>query len=156
MNPDIIAAIDEATGCQQCGKPLERSVSDDFCGEGCQQAWHAKRVGMTRLTELSQHAREGDRITAHPPSGAAQSYVFASGRWERVWPADALVQPSGSFATPADFRAALGWTLGQLSRIHGVPRELLGFNVVTSDEVDPPNSVHIRGNGSSYIPGVEP
>lgn len=42
---DIISAIDQATGCQQCGNPLERSVSDDFCGEGCQQAWHAKRTG---------------------------------------------------------------------------------------------------------------
>lgn len=41
---DIISAIDTAVGCQQCGKPLEGSVSDDFCGEGCQQRWHANRV----------------------------------------------------------------------------------------------------------------
>lgn len=50
---DIIAAIDEATGCQQCGKPLERSVSDDFCGEGCQQAWHANRVALVPQTAPS-------------------------------------------------------------------------------------------------------
>ena len=47
---DIISAIDQATGCQQCGKPLERSVSDDFRGEGCQQAWHAKRADSLKVT----------------------------------------------------------------------------------------------------------
>lgn len=59
---DIIAAIDEATGCQQCGKPLERSVSDDFCGEGCQQRWHANRIAPK-----VQHrpAPEGPRPAFH-------------------------------------------------------------------------------------------
>lgn len=40
---DIIAAIDEATGCQECGKPLGRSPSDDFCSEICQRTWHARQ-----------------------------------------------------------------------------------------------------------------
>jgi hypothetical protein len=42
--PDIIAAIDSVTGCQQCGKDLTGSVSDDFCSEVCHQAWHAVHV----------------------------------------------------------------------------------------------------------------
>lgn len=44
---DIIAAIDSATGCQQCGKDLTGSVSDDFCSEKCQGAWSAERVGIS-------------------------------------------------------------------------------------------------------------
>lgn len=43
---DIIAAIDAVTGCQQCGRTLEGSVSDDFCGERCQRTWAANRVGV--------------------------------------------------------------------------------------------------------------
>ncbi len=42
---DTLAAIDAATGCQQCGGPLGDSPSDDFCGENCQAAWRAERVG---------------------------------------------------------------------------------------------------------------
>lgn len=44
---DIISAIDQATGCQQCGKPLGSSPSDDFCNEGCQTAWHAGAEHVT-------------------------------------------------------------------------------------------------------------
>lgn len=44
MTPDIISAIDAATGCQHCGNPLGSSPSSDFCSEFCQGAWHAKRV----------------------------------------------------------------------------------------------------------------
>lgn len=43
---DIIATIDAAVGCQRCGKSLESSVSDDFCGEWCQRSWHATRVDV--------------------------------------------------------------------------------------------------------------
>lgn len=43
-----LAAIDRATGCQHCSGPLGGSVSDDFCGPECQQAWHAAR--SQRLT----------------------------------------------------------------------------------------------------------
>lgn len=45
---DIIAAIDHATGCQQCGKDLSGSVSDDFCKEECQRAWQAANVARVR------------------------------------------------------------------------------------------------------------
>lgn len=38
---DILAAIDAAVGCQQCGGPLGPSPSDDFCRQDCQDAWHA-------------------------------------------------------------------------------------------------------------------
>lgn len=40
---DILDQIDTAIGCQQCGGPLRDSPSDDFCGESCQEAWHAGR-----------------------------------------------------------------------------------------------------------------
>jgi len=38
---DILATIDAAIGCQNCGGPLADSVSDDFCGPGCQRLWAA-------------------------------------------------------------------------------------------------------------------
>ncbi len=39
-----LAAIDAAVGCQQCARPLDGSVSDDFDSEDCQAAWHAARA----------------------------------------------------------------------------------------------------------------
>jgi hypothetical protein len=45
VTPDIIAAIDAVTDCQQCGGDLSVSVSIDFCKEECQQVWQAARVG---------------------------------------------------------------------------------------------------------------
>jgi len=41
---DTLAAIDAAVGCQQCGRPLDGSVSDDFDTEECQTACHAARA----------------------------------------------------------------------------------------------------------------
>ncbi len=41
---DTLAAIDAAVGCQQCGRPLDGSVSDDFDSEECQAEWHAARA----------------------------------------------------------------------------------------------------------------
>lgn len=41
---DILATIDAATGCQQCGGPLGDSPSDDFCRERCRMAWYAAGV----------------------------------------------------------------------------------------------------------------
>ena len=43
---ETLAAIDAAVGCQQCGKPLAGSVSDDFDTEECQAAWHAARASQ--------------------------------------------------------------------------------------------------------------
>jgi hypothetical protein len=35
---------DQSSTCVQCGRPLgEKSVSDDFCRQDCQRAWHAER-----------------------------------------------------------------------------------------------------------------
>lgn len=46
---DIIAAIDEATGCQYCGDLLdEGSPSGDFCSEDCQSGWHRAKVVKPR------------------------------------------------------------------------------------------------------------
>lgn len=41
---DILAAIDAATGCQQCGGPLGNSPSDDFCRERCRMTWYTART----------------------------------------------------------------------------------------------------------------
>lgn len=41
---DILAAIDAAVGCQQCGCPLGASPSDDFCTSSCQEDWAAQHV----------------------------------------------------------------------------------------------------------------
>ncbi len=100
MTPDIISAIDQATGCQQCGKLLGRSVSDDFCGEGCQQRWYTirarvvkvepPRVTMTVYTwdRASQAtraaaielARMAELLRQRPRKGDAKPATNASGR----------------------------------------------------------------------------
>lgn len=58
---DIISSIDQAVGCHSCGGSLEKSVSDLFCSEHCQQAWHKRSVGIavTRETTL-EHVVEVD------------------------------------------------------------------------------------------------
>jgi hypothetical protein len=48
IKPDIISAIDSVTGCQQCGKDLTGSVSDDYCSEECQRAWQAANVARAQ------------------------------------------------------------------------------------------------------------
>ena len=61
MSSDVdtaLSAIDHAIGtdganhpaqrssaCQRCGRSLEESPSDDFCGEPCQDSWHLDRAG---------------------------------------------------------------------------------------------------------------
>ncbi|WP_157601709.1 hypothetical protein [Saccharomonospora halophila] len=52
--PDIIAAIDEALGCHECGGPLDGSVDQDFCSERCHRAWHGRRVGITPEPSLGE------------------------------------------------------------------------------------------------------
>jgi hypothetical protein len=44
LSNDIIARIDAAIGCRQCGGSLDDSPSPDFCGEECQQTWHTART----------------------------------------------------------------------------------------------------------------
>lgn len=45
MIEDVIARIDQAVGCQLCGKPLrDNGPSPDFCKESCQEGWYAKRA----------------------------------------------------------------------------------------------------------------
>ena len=43
---DTLAAVGAAVACQQCGRPLAGSVSDDFHTEKCQAAWHAARTSQ--------------------------------------------------------------------------------------------------------------
>ena len=42
--PDILDTIDNARGCQRCGRPLGASPSDDFCSPECLRAWHARNT----------------------------------------------------------------------------------------------------------------
>lgn len=54
-----LAAINRAVGCQECGRGLGASVSDDFCSQGCQTDWHAARseplVGYREPYDLFAH-----------------------------------------------------------------------------------------------------
>jgi hypothetical protein len=65
---DVVSAIDEVLGCQQCGGPLGESPSGDFCGPGCASAWAAERVG----------ARPGDVVAAFPALAEAAREIAAS------------------------------------------------------------------------------
>lgn len=56
--PEIIAAIDEALGCHECGGPLDGSVDHDFCSEPCHRAWHGRRVGITPEPSLDEIAHD--------------------------------------------------------------------------------------------------
>jgi len=48
---NIVERIDAAVGCQHCTQPLDASPSGDFCGEDCQEAWHAARsIPLPRVT----------------------------------------------------------------------------------------------------------
>lgn len=46
---ETLAAIDNTTGCHQCGNPLGESPSSDFCSEYCQRVWQANRIGATAV-----------------------------------------------------------------------------------------------------------
>lgn len=208
---DIISAIDQATGCQQCGKPLGNSPSGDFCGEGCQQCWYANRVNVplvsaavgpamssaafrSRVAELATQLdyeswtlsnppqfHSGDRMTVQGLTGPAEVHTYDGQGWFSVGhvsgPVSVTVdEPSpwrrGSssenattwaewserertaFPDPAPYLAALERSAQAMADQCGIPRELLG-NYEPGDVTDPPNAVHVRGDGTSYIPGAE-
>ena len=67
---ETLAAIDAAVGCQQCGKPLNGSVSDDFDSEECQAAWHAARA--SRLVDC-----EPPRVSFRIGSAALEAVLVA-------------------------------------------------------------------------------
>lgn len=56
---DIIAHIEQALGCHMCGKSLESSVSDTFCGEVCQGRWSARAV-LATPEPIREHVTEAD------------------------------------------------------------------------------------------------
>jgi len=64
-----LAAIDAATGCQQCEGPLGDSPSDSFCSAECQDAWFAAR------SEPLVDYREPAESAAH------YSHELACGCW---------------------------------------------------------------------------
>lgn len=63
---DIIAAIDTALGCQQCGNDLGTSPSPDFCREWCQQDWHRAHVGAVAIPDPAGRLRFSDLIRHDP------------------------------------------------------------------------------------------
>lgn len=69
MNHDILATIDAAIGCQQCGQPIGDSPSDDFCTPACQTAWSAARAEALNTydepDELPVHAH--NLVELHSP-----------------------------------------------------------------------------------------
>lgn len=86
MADDILAAIDAATGCQQCGGPLTGSVSDDFCRAECQISWHAEQT-----EELVGYREPWDRPIDFPgiateahDSGSLLRSVAGRGSWQSV------------------------------------------------------------------------
>lgn len=71
---DILEVIDQAVGgCHECGGTLQDSPSDDFCGDGCQQAWHAARAD-----ELVGYREPWDRPEDFPP-GVIPPEAFEDG-----------------------------------------------------------------------------
>lgn len=77
--PDILADIDAVitatSSCGQCGAALDtRAGSADFCGEGCQAAWAAARVGapvqldwLATLLGQLRFSRPAVPAPTHPP-----------------------------------------------------------------------------------------
>jgi hypothetical protein len=83
---DILATIDAAIGCQHCGGPIGGSVSNDFCSEQHQAAWHAKRAEPL--------------VDAMPPIQApVQRPIMAADEW--------MAELRGPRFSPADQRSFL-------------------------------------------------
>jgi hypothetical protein len=63
MTTDAVAAIDEVIGdsagaCNQCGRPLDDSPSDDFCSENCQQVWRSANRAAVAGHEVLDRVRD--------------------------------------------------------------------------------------------------
>lgn len=104
--PDLsstLAAIDAATGCQQCEAPLGGSPSPDFCSDVCQGAYFEARsvplVGYREPEDLAAHVyNQHEQYSPETTSALAYDYatIFAPGAidplsfaWQR-WQAEAL------------------------------------------------------------------
>ena len=73
---ETLAAIDAAVGCQQCGKPLDGSVSDDFDTEECQAEWHAARA--SRLVDYEADANvDPVQVSLRIDSAALEAVLVA-------------------------------------------------------------------------------
>lgn len=68
-NRDFISELDSAIGCQQCGRPLGDSPSDDFCTPDCQAAWSAARTApLASYSEPDeQPAHVSNLVELHSP-----------------------------------------------------------------------------------------
>ncbi len=62
---DIVDRIDAVTGCHTCGGPLGGSVSDTFCGEPCQWAWHRSRAAAPPDDWPEFDAEAAEVLAAH-------------------------------------------------------------------------------------------
>lgn len=114
---DIIDLIDQAITptCHQCGAELGDSLSNDFCGPGCQQAWHAARVdplvGYEEPSDLPQHVRNLVELSS---------------------PETTPSRPDGSFLMPGYIREQMGRYLRELAT-HTTPPPAL-----RRPQVEPP------------------
>jgi hypothetical protein len=122
---DIIAAIDSATGCQQCGKDLSGSVSDDFCSEQCQRAWQAANVARVQSWNAASASPFDDLVDAY-------RILADSGRHYRPLLTHFTVNADGTLTqnlpTDAAFVIPAG---GQVFRSNGGTWE--PFGTITSD-----------------------
>ena len=66
MSTDILAAIDQAVGCQHCGGKLDNSPSQDFCSQSCQEHWHAARAEPLRNYTEAGHDFRDDETGGSP------------------------------------------------------------------------------------------
>jgi hypothetical protein len=88
---DILAAIDAAVGCQQCGGKLGNSPSDDFCDDECQQEWHAERsVELVGYREPWRQPWLFPGVGTDAYRSRQRPEVYAPARWSITSSADAL------------------------------------------------------------------
>ena len=109
-----LAAIDAATGCQQCAKPLGHSPSDDFCGEACQAVWSRRRADIQPAMCYVDEIRYVDETHAWPAMcyGNETRYVDETHVW--VSPEYWNRYPA---ATAADAQfAEMVWRLREMRR----------------------------------------
>lgn len=88
---DLFERIDAATAdqvplCWHCREPLGGSVSNDFCGPDCQEAWHAVRAEpLTGYVEAGHDFYEDEvrfnAVEGSPLTSVAAPMMFDADQW---------------------------------------------------------------------------
>lgn len=88
---DTLAAIEAATGCQECEGPLGASPSDEFCSEICQGNWHRQWPGQPLQPEAFQPTIQHFVFDEAPYRSLDMYYAYVMARYAyRIPPADSL------------------------------------------------------------------